>query len=139
MQIDDLKIWFWDKYNSCYSIKYNNKIYMMYDPNFIRAKKLANILNKEIGYPTEVNGVCLFQLDYKNSDINIDYMEVWSFFEKNYSNNYIEIRTLIESWLREYDNLKNLTPLLIPEKFQINLTPSSISNYDFIKNNSICK
>ena len=117
MQIDDLKIWFWDKYNSCYSIKYNNKIYMMYDPNFIRAKKLANILNKEIGYPTEVKGVCLFQQDLKNSYLLCNYDEIWSFFKENYSSNSQEISQLIKGWLEEHNKTKVLTPFPVLSDF----------------------
>ena len=110
MQIDDLKIWFWDKYNSCYSIKYNNKIYMMYDPNFIRAKKLANILNKEIGYPTEVKGVCLFEQDWKNQYFWYDYDKIYLFLKSNLSYKNQNINKFICSRLKEADKLSALTP-----------------------------
>ena len=60
-------------------------IYMIYDINFIRAKKLANILNKDVEYPTEVKGVCLFRQDFKNEFLWCDYSEIWSFFQSKYS------------------------------------------------------
>ena len=86
-------------------------IYMIYDINFIRAKKLANILNKDVEYPTEVKGVCLFRQDFKNEFLWCDYSEIWSFFQSKYSSNYQEIDDLIKSWLGEHDKLKVLTPL----------------------------
>ena len=113
MQIDDLKIWFWDKFNSCYSVEHKDlpdSIFMIYDTNFIRAKKLANILNKDVEYQTEIKGVCLFRLNFKNEWFDIDYIEIWSVFTENYSSNDQEIRELIKGWLEEHDKLKALTP-----------------------------
>ena len=113
MSEEELKNWFWDKYNSCYPAKhddYPDSIYMIYDINFIRTKKLANILNKEVEYPTEVKGVCLFRQDFKNEFLWCDYSEIWSFFKNNYSSNSQEIRELIKGWLEEHNKLKVLTP-----------------------------
>ena len=115
MTKDELKIWFWDKFNSCYSVihdDYPDTIFMCYDINFIRAKKLANILNKDVEYPTEVKGVCLFHIDFKNEYLWCGYDEIWSFFIENYSSNHLEIRNLIKGWLEEHDKLKVLTPIL---------------------------
>ena len=114
MDKEELKIWFCDKFNSCYCVKhddYQDSIFMYYDINFIRAKKLANILNKYTEYPTEIKGVCLFELDFKNSYFICDYNEIWSFFQQKYSNNYQEIRTLIKGWMKEYDKLTILIPV----------------------------
>ena len=114
MTEEQLKIWFWDKFNSCYSVKHDNvphSIYMYYDINFIRAKKLANILNKDVEYPTEIKGVCLFEQDFKNEWLCCDYDKIWTFFKNNYSSNYQEIRKLIKGWLEEHHKLKVLTPV----------------------------
>ena len=123
MTEEELKIWFWDKFNSCYSIKHKDlpeSIFMIYDPNFIRAKKLANILNKDFEYPIEVKGVCLFQLDYKYKWFNVDDKEIWDFFEKNYINNHLHIYNLINSWLKENNKYKILRPIT-EMLYQINI------------------
>ena len=115
MTKDELKIWFWDKFNSCYSVihdDYPDTIFMCYDINFIRAKKLANILNKDVEYTTEVKGVCLFHQDFKNSYLFCSYYEIWLFLVYNYSGNYQEISKLIKGWLEEHDKLKVLTPIV---------------------------
>ena len=112
MTEEQLKIWFWDKFNSCYSVKHDNvpnSIYMYYDINFIRAKKLATILNKEVEYPTEIKGICLFELNFINEYIYIDYDNIWSIIVKKYSGVYEEICKLIKVWLEECDKLKVLT------------------------------
>ncbi|MCK9417667.1 hypothetical protein M0Q97_13575, partial [Candidatus Dojkabacteria bacterium] len=62
-----LKKWFFDKYNSCYPViheDYPNRIFMLYDEQFLRQKKLARILDEELVYPTDFKGKCLFQQDY---------------------------------------------------------------------------
>ena len=117
MSNEELKIWFWDKFNSCYSVKhedYSDIIFMFYDINFIRAKKLATILNNDVEYQTEVKGDYLFRQDFNNEYLWCDYDEIWSVFEKNYSYNYQEIRKLIKDWLDEHDKLKVLTPNYLP-------------------------
>jgi hypothetical protein len=86
MTNEELKDWFLDKYNSCYPtthIYFPNYIFMIYDINYIRKKKLANILDKEVEYPTEVKGDCLFSLDFQYNIFNIDYDKIWSFIESN--------------------------------------------------------
>ena len=114
MTNDELKKWFWDKYNSCYCVthsEYPRSILMYYDKNFSRQKKLARVLDQDLIYPTKAEGTCLFEQDYKNNWLNCDYKEIWSFFEENYSNKYQEIRDLIKGWLEEVQKLTVLTPL----------------------------
>ena len=113
MRKEELKDWFWDKFNSCYCVKHDDlsdSIFMIYDINFIRAKKLANIINKDVEYPTEVKGVCLFEQDLKNEWLCCDYEKIWTFFKNNYSGNSQEISDLIKGWLEEHNKLKILTP-----------------------------
>ena len=81
-----MKEWFWDKFNSCYPAKhdvYPHCIFMIYDTNFIRTKKLATILNKDVEYPTEVNGDCLFQQDYTKNYLWVN-TDMWLFIRENY-------------------------------------------------------
>ena len=115
MDKEELKIWFLDKFNSCYLVKhddYHDSIYMIYDINFIRTKKLANILNKDVEYPTEIKGVCLFEQDFKNGYFWYNYNEICSFFKENYNYNK-EISDLIKGWLEEHNKLKVLTPNVV--------------------------
>ena len=113
MTIDELKDCFWDKFNNCYPViheEYNN-ILMYYDINYIRAKKLANILNKDVEYPTEVKGVCLFCMDYRNRLLYMDSDEILTFFELNYSSIHHDIFGLIRNWLDESDEFKKIIPI----------------------------
>ena len=92
---------------------YQIVFFMIYDINFIRAKKLANIINKDVEYPTEVKGVCLFEQDLKNEWLCCDYEKIWTFFKNNYSGNSQEISDLIKGWLEEHNKLKILTPMYL--------------------------
>ena len=110
MTTDELKIWFWDNFNSCYPVEHKdhiNKIFMIYDINYIRAKKLANILNKDVEYPIEVKGICLFVIDFNSHLFNIDYDEIWTFFEKKYKSNYQDIFELISNWMEDDGIFRN--------------------------------
>jgi hypothetical protein len=110
MTKEELKDWFLDKFNSCYSVKHNDypdSIFMIYDTNYIRKKKLANILNKEVEYPTEIKGDILFEYNYEYLFCN--YNNIWSFFEVNYIDNYLEIKKLIKYWLVDHKKLNMLT------------------------------
>jgi hypothetical protein len=113
MTKEELKIWFWNKFNYCYPVKHDDfpdSIFMFYDINYIRKKKLANILDKEDEYPTEIKGICLFELDFEYNWFNIDYDEIWTIFESNYSSKYVEIRKLILEWVEEHKILEVLSP-----------------------------
>ena len=110
----ELSKWFWNKYNSCYPViheDYSDNIFMIYDENFLRKKKLARVLNEDLVYPKEVKGKILFRQDYKNDRFWCDDIEIWSFFKRNYSSNYTDIQTLIKNLLVEHDKLQALTPI----------------------------
>ena len=107
MTKEELGNWFWNKFKLCYFVKHDDhpeSIYMFYDKNFTIQKKLARILDKDIIYPTTVDGICLFEMDYKSNSIYCDYNEIWSFFE-NYFSDYIEINSIIRSVLVKYSKL----------------------------------
>jgi hypothetical protein len=111
MTKEELKIWFWDKFNSCYPTKhtiYPNSVFMIYDINYIRKKKLANILGKEVGYPIVIKGNVLFHMDIISEWLDID-KDLWEFLKHNYKDDYIEICDLIQSWLKEYEKLKDFS------------------------------
>ena len=113
MTKEELNIWFRNKFNNCYSViheDYPENILMFYDPQFIRQKKMARILGETIEYPEKPSGICLFEQDYKNGWLFLDYGEITSFFYENYSSNWFEIKELIYGWLKEDTKLKALTP-----------------------------
>ncbi len=114
MNKEELKKWFWNKFNSCYKVKhsdYPESIYYFYDEQFIRQKKLSRIVGgQELEYPSEVKGICLFEQDSKNGCLYCKYNEIWSFFETNFSPNYSEIQSFIKNLLEEHDKLSVSIP-----------------------------
>jgi len=123
MNKEEISKWFWNKYNSCYPVvheDYPGNIFMFYNEQFSRQRKLARVLDEELSYPTEVKGKCLFRQDYKNGWFECNWFEIWSFLERNYSSNYTDIQTLIKSLLEEHDKLQALTP------GSITTSPSSV-------------
>lgn len=117
MTDEELKTWFWNKFNSCYNVKHKKyhpeSIFMYYDKNFARQKKLARVLKQELIYPTKVEGICLFEQDYKNNKLYCDYNEIWSFFEEKNSYNNQEIKDMVKGWLEESSKLEVLTPIYL--------------------------
>ena len=106
---------------------------MYYDTQFIRQKKLSRIVGEEIEYPIRPTGICLFEQDYKNGYLYIDYVEITSFFYKNYSSKWSDIKELIQGWLKEDSKLltpvflsfSNIMSLKEDSKLQV-LTPSEL-------------
>jgi hypothetical protein len=137
MNKEELQIWFRNKFNSCYAVThddYPESIFMYYDEQFIRQKKLSRIVGETLEYPSKPSGKCLFEQDYKNGYLYVDYNEITSFFKLNYSSNWLEIRELISTWLKEDTELKVLRPKyfdthiipLLKEDTELKvLTPSS--------------
>ena len=122
MKKEELKEWFWYRFNSCYRIEHHKikgNYLFYYNKAYNRKKKIQSLLGNEIEeiYPTEKlsDSKILFYLDYKNGWFNCDYEEIWSFFEENYSSNDLEIRDLIKGLLEEYTKLRSLTPY--PKKY----------------------
>jgi hypothetical protein len=114
MTKEEISKWFWNKYNSCYTVvhkDYPENIYKFYDDNFLRQKKLARVLNEKNSYPSEVKGICLFELNYEINQFCCNYDEIWSFLYDNYSPSYIDVQTLIKNLLEEQDKLQTLIPV----------------------------
>ena len=113
MTKEELKNWFWNKFNGCYKVNhsdYPESILYFYDEQFIRQKKLSRIVGESIEYPTNVVGKCLFKQDLKYERFWCKYDEIWSFFEENFSTNYIEIQSFIKELLEEHDKLSVSIP-----------------------------
>ena len=117
MEKEDLKKWFWNKFNSCYLLEdeqNNGNYFMCYDENFLRQKKFSRILNEEIIIQQQKSAdKKVFYQDWKNGYLNCDYDNIWSFFEENYIDNYNEIRDLITWILESNDKTRTLTPIML--------------------------
>ena len=100
----ELKKWFLEKFNNCYYVvhkDYPRSFFMYYDEMLIRKMKLCKLSGKEFVYPEKPSGVCLFEQDYENEYLYMNYDEIVSFFFQNYSSRWLEIKELINSWLKE--------------------------------------
>ncbi len=118
MNKEEISKWFWNKYNSCYPVvheDYPESIFMFYDEQFLRQKKLSRVLDENIVYPKKVKGKILFRQDYKNYFFGCDNKEIWSFFERNYSSNYTDVQTFITNLLEEHDKLSVLSPFYLQQ------------------------
>jgi hypothetical protein len=114
MTEEELKIWFWNKFNSCYPVKhsdYPKSIFWIYDEKFVRKMKLCKINNSKITFPEKITGICLFEQDFKNGWFNCDYDEIWSFFYNNYRDRYSDVQSFIKRVINETDKMSTLTPL----------------------------
>jgi hypothetical protein len=104
-----------DKWNSCVCMTHEdepNSIVMVYDPIFIRQKKLNSLFdsNKDITfYKTEESKVYFVQ-NYENIFFYVDYEEIWLVLEDKYRLKYVDIQSLIKTVLLEGDKLKSFTP-----------------------------
>ena len=122
MNKEELKIWFWNLYNSCYVVKYDkypNIDFLYYDENFVRTIKISQILERDIIYSSVVVGKCLFEVEYESKCLRIDYNKIWYVLESKLSYNYQEVKSLINVWLKEHDKLNKLTPILYTHRLQI--------------------
>ena len=116
MSNEELKKWFWNKFNSCYYVKHKDfpeRYFMVYEKNFARQKKLARVLDQELIYPAKVDGICLFEQDYKNGWLNCNYKEIWLYLEEKYNCNFLDVKDLIDGWLKETSKLEILTPVWV--------------------------
>ena len=136
MAKEELKKWFWNKFNNCYYVAhddYPKSLFMYYDEIFIRYMKLCKLSKKELIMPNKPRGICLFEQDYKDGYLYLNYDEITEFFYKNYSSYWSDIKELIIGWLKETEKTNILTPgrpsplyyTLLKETEKINiLTPN---------------
>jgi len=104
MTKEELSKWFVDKFNSCYPVSITgdeSRLLFFYDEQFIRKKKLCKIENKKLSNHN-VNGFCLFDLYISNRYLYCDLETIWKFFEKNYSNDYSKIQSLITEIIKNH-------------------------------------
>lgn len=114
MSDEELKCWFFNKFNNCYQVKhkyFTNTIYFVYDESYIRKSKLSALSNNEVTLPTNVSGICLFKYNIISGHIwfDCDYYEIWVFFYKNSTYDYLGVQSLLKSWLSDKYNHNNIT------------------------------
>ena len=112
METKELKEWFWNKFNNCYYVVHEDfpqSIFMCYDEKFIRNMKLCKLFGREIVYPKIPSGICLFEQDHKYGYLYMNYDEISLFLYKNYFPNWLEIRKLVDGWLKETEKINVLT------------------------------
>lgn len=115
MTDDELKKYFWNKFNSCYPVKhldYPDSIFLYYDEQYIRKIKLEKINNKQQTTKSTITGYCLFEIDSNQNYINCDYDKFWCFFEDKYSMEYMKIKSFLEEIIKKNDNECNLKTLI---------------------------
>jgi hypothetical protein len=115
MTEEELKNWFWNKFYSCYPVKHDNypdDLFLFYDKLYLRKNILLKLLGEEIEPPKEIDGICLFELDFKSNILWCNYNEIWSILEENYSDNYLEIQYLIKNWTEEHHNINIYLPYI---------------------------
>ena len=87
MSEEELKVWFFDRLNSCYPVKhddYPDDIFWFYGDQFVRKLKLSKLSGEKIELPSKVSGRCLFYQDIKNKILYCDFDEIWIVFNKEY-------------------------------------------------------
>ncbi len=107
MTKEELKNWVLYKYNNCYKAKnHTQSTFYFYDEQFIRQKKLSRIVGKEIVYPSEVKGICLFEYDPNYETLYCNKKEIWNFLEKYIQSRYVYNST--PDFVRyEYENIQS--------------------------------
>ena len=89
---EEAKKFFLEKLEGCYYIKhkdYPDNIFWFYDKNFLRQKKLCNILGKKYIIGDINNGELIFEQNLDSKRLWIKYQEIWSLLEKKYLHSFI--------------------------------------------------
>ena len=131
MTKEELTIWFWNKFNSCYPVvhdDYPDSIFWFCDPNYIRKIKLCKLNNQKIILPNKVIGTCLFEQDSKYSCLYCKFDEIWLFFKQNYKDNYDDIQSLIKEILSDTTKLNVYTPLGLCRIYRYDLSDTTKLN-----------
>ena len=112
MTKEELTIWFWNKFNSCYPVihdDYPDSIFWFYDERYVRKIKLCKLNNQKIISPNKVIGTCLFEQDFKTKYLWCNYDDIWLFFKQNYKDNYNDVQLLIKEILSDTTKLNVYT------------------------------
>lgn len=115
MNKEEITEWFWNKFDSCYPVKcddYPNRIFWLHDEKVIRKIKLLKLNNEKIDFEVKFKYNCLFEQNIEFNYFYNDYIEIWSFLEDNYINNYRSVQSIIKDIISDDYNLKPYTPFI---------------------------
>lgn len=142
MTESDVCKWFSDKLSSCYPVKFKDysNIFWFYDKKIARKAKLKKLDKNIFNLPNDVNGSCLFEIDLINNILWCDYTEIWSYFQKNYNDDFYNIQSVLEDILIKNNiyNFRIYTKVLkvIEHSYNINNLNvyHELESYDILKN-----
>ena len=127
----ELNDWFDNYFNNCYYVKhidYPESIFMFYDINYARQKKLAKLEDIDYVEKIDITGVCLFQLDWKYYRFNMNYYEIWCSYYKYRVIN-IDCCSYVKERLNEYSKLYDYElKLLLPCQMRFSVR-KDLENY----------
>jgi hypothetical protein len=102
--------WFCDKFNSCYPIIHiyaPNRIFWIYDEQYIRKLKLCRINKIKIKNPTEIKGVILFAQYIEDKTLVCNYDIIWKNFEDiEFNYNYDNLTIVINEFIKDDNKIK---------------------------------
>ena len=104
--------WFNNYFDNCYYVKhdeYPDSIFMFYDINYVRQKKLAKLEGKNIE-KTDITGICVIEQEWKYKWLCCNYDLIWKYLRDNYSFNYDDFQEFIKDRLEEHSKMNVLTP-----------------------------
>ena len=132
----ELIYWFNNYFDNCYNVvhcDFPGSVFMFYDINYVRQKKLAKLDGKEPPIKTDITGECLFQIDLKNSFFRCDYEKIYCYLKNNYNFDFYHYNLFIKDRLKKYPKLTNLLPSNYIQIDDTRLHNYIISKYDFAK------
>ncbi len=128
MTKDELTDWFWNKFNSCYTVThddYPDSIFWFYSEQFVRKLKLCKLNNQDITLPDKIKGCCLFEQSFKIKKLYCDYNIIWRFFKQNYKDDYDEIQLFINDILSDTIKLNAYTARSLHSTFDLLLSDAA--------------
>ena len=119
--------WLNNYFDNCYYVKHDNfpeSIFMFYDVNYVRQKKLAKLEGIDYVEKTDVTGECLFKFENGFIYLNINFIPY--FISKLYG--FGDIYLFIENWFKEFIN-ESHPQILFSSFMQIYDDPSKMKIY----------
>lgn len=128
MSEKELIIWFEEKLNNCYQLNIGGNILWIYDKNYIRKKKIAQIEGKEIKLPPNHenrNNILFYQREFSGCiTFQCNYQKVWKILENKFDSKY-RIENFIKKRLKSR-NLEKTSP-----KMCLNIPPKIFKHFKF--------
>lgn len=132
MNKKELSNWLTDTLKSCYQIAhpdYSNRVFWIYDEQYIRKSKLCEIENIQISTPTKITGKIIFEQDPKNKFFWIHY-SIWKLLEKDITNVYSDVKKVVNITLKN----KSLKDCMKKKKYPIIKTDVRLEEFSLLSN-----